>query len=215
MATVLVYDRMPHMFTPRQLAFLASQLDSLSEIPGAIVEVGCAYGATTVWLRRHMEDINLHRAYICIDTFAGFTAGDISYEQEHRGHRNDDYRDFRANSQRRFKRTLRMNGIANVEVHKCDVADFDFRVVAPIAFCLMDVDLYKPTSSALPRAWEMLSPGGTIVVDDCDLDEPRFDGAATAYTEFTNAIGLPRMIALKKLGLVRKPAESPPTARGW
>jgi hypothetical protein len=49
----------------------------------------------------------------------------------------------------------------------CDPAEFDFASVGPIAFALLDVDLYVPMAAILPKLYENLSPGGMILVDDC------------------------------------------------
>jgi O-methyltransferase len=38
------------MFSPSQLAFLCEQITNTAEVPGSILEVGCAFGATTVFL---------------------------------------------------------------------------------------------------------------------------------------------------------------------
>jgi hypothetical protein len=34
---------------------------------------------------------------------------------------------------------------------RCDVSEFNFTMIAPTAFCLLDVDLYLPIHEALPR----------------------------------------------------------------
>lgn len=50
---------------------------------------------------------------------------------------------------------------------ECDPAEFDFASVGPIAFALLDVDLYVPMAAVLPKLYENLSPGGMILVGDC------------------------------------------------
>jgi predicted O-methyltransferase YrrM len=81
------------------------------------------------------------------------------------------------------------------------VQQYDFQ--RPISFCLLDVDLYQPTISALRKVWPMLSPGGIIVVDDCKPAN-QFDGAMQAYTEFTESARLPARYMLDKLGILKK-----------
>jgi hypothetical protein len=49
---------------------------------------------------------------------------------------------------------------------ECDPAQFDFASVGPIAFALLDSDLYVPVAAILPKLYENLSPEGIILVDD-------------------------------------------------
>jgi predicted O-methyltransferase YrrM len=207
--SVVIYDRMPCMFNPNQLHFFVQQLDATRDVGGGILEVGCAYGATTVFLKRHMIAEGIEKRYICVDTFNGFTHADVAYERARRG-KAYRYDDFTANSKRRFERTLRLNHISGVEVERCDIHDFDVSAFAPFAFCLLDVDLYRPTAGALPRLWEALSPGGVLVVDDCDPDpyDDTFDGSGAAFREFASEIEKPAHVVWGKLGVLRKPVTS-------
>jgi predicted O-methyltransferase YrrM len=70
---------------------------------------------------------------------------------------------------------------------------------------LLDVDLYRPMAKALPELWEVLSPGGIMVVDDCNPDDVLWDGSDQAYKEFVATRGLAAEVVHGKLGLVRKP----------
>jgi SAM-dependent methyltransferase len=207
--TVVLYDRMPCMFNPNQLHYFVQQVDATRDVRGGILEVGCAYGATTVFLKRHMAAEGIEKRYTCVDTFNGFTPADVAYERAERGKRYP-YDDFRANSKGRFERTLRLNNISGVEVERCDIHDFDVSAVAPLAFCLLDVDLYSPTAAALPSLWEALSPGGVLVVDDCDPDpyDDTFDGSGAAFREFASKIEQPADVVCGKLGVLRKPLTS-------
>jgi predicted O-methyltransferase YrrM len=203
--SVVIYDRMPCMFTPNQLHYLVQQLDATRHLAGGILEVGCAYGATTVFLKRHMQAEGIEKPYLCVDTFGGFTAADVAYEQVERG-KTYPYVDFRVNSKRRFERTLRMNHVSGVTVEQCDILEFDLSAVSPFAFCLLDVDLYRPTAGALPRVWDALSPGGIAVVDDCGAESDQFDGAGVAFREFAASIGHSPDVVHSKLGVLHKPA---------
>lgn len=193
------------MFSPRQLAFLCEQLDATSGLPGSIVEIGCAWGATTIHLKRHLADVGPERPYVCIDTFSGFTDTDVAFERDHRG-KTFGYDDFRANSVRRFRRTLKMNHVAGVEVVAADATGVDFAAYAPISFGLLDVDLYRPTKAVLGAIAPLMAPGGVLVVDDCIPDPPddRFDGAAQAFEEFRHDAGVAgSALELTKLGVLR------------
>lgn len=198
----LILDRYPYAFTPAQLWFVCAQLDEVTEIDGAVVEIGCGWGATTVYLNRHLAATGTPRAYHCVDTFSGFTPADVAVERQ-RG-KLDAYDDFSFNSRRLFEMTMATNGIADrVVVHQADVSSFDFTRLPAIALALVDVDLRLPMGAALEGVWSKLSPGGVIVVDDCAPGN-KWDGALQAYEEFCRAHELDATVHHHKLGLMTK-----------
>jgi O-methyltransferase len=195
------------MFSPAQLGFLCARITAAAEVPGSILEVGCAFGATTVFLNRHIDSLGIGVDYYAIDTFAGFTAKDISYERAlGRRYRYD--ADFRGNSKPWFDRTMRRNGISRVRSFRADATTFDYAAIAPFRFVLVDVDLYRPVRAVLEAVYDLVSPGGTIVTDDC-LQAGRWSGAYEAFTEFTTARDLEATITGDGLGLVTKPSPGP------
>jgi len=126
---------------------------------------------------------------------------DVAFEIEKRGKKRSDFIGFRNNSLKWFEYTLKQNSCHRTFCVQSDVQRYEFR--RPVSFCLLDVDLYQPTISALRKVWPMLSPGGMIVVDDCKPAN-QFDGAMQAYTDFTESQGLPSRHLLDKLGIVTK-----------
>lgn len=192
------------MFSPAQLGFLCAQITAAAEVPGSILEVGCAFGATTVFLNRHIDSLGIGVDYYAIDTFAGFTAKDICCERA-LGRRYTYDADFRGNSKPWFDRTMRRNGISRVRSFRADATTFDYTAIAPFRFVLVDVDLYRPVRAVLEAVYDLVSPGGTIVTDDC-LRTGRWSGAYEAFTEFTTDRGLEATITGDGLGLVTKPS---------
>lgn len=191
------------MFSPSQLGFLCQQITDTAGVPGSILEVGCAFGATTVFLNRHIDTLGIDTDYYAIDTFAGFTANDISYEHALGRH----YRysnEFRGNSKPWFDRTMRRNGVRRVTSFRADATTFDYTTIAPFRFALVDVDLYRPVLAVLEAIYGLVSPGGTIVTDDCQ-EGGRWGGAHDAFTEFTQPRGLDAVITDDHLGVIRKP----------
>lgn len=77
-----LFYRFDYMFRPRELCLLVSTLTRTHGLQGPILEIGCAAGHTTVFLNKHLDDLGDSRAYVCIDTFAGFTAQDIAVERD-------------------------------------------------------------------------------------------------------------------------------------
>jgi hypothetical protein len=68
------------MFDPEQLMFLAKCVSNTALIPGAYLEIGCARGATTVFLKKWMTCAGIAKRYVAIDTFAGFPKEQVDYE---------------------------------------------------------------------------------------------------------------------------------------
>ena len=161
-------------------------------------------GATTVYLNKWMALRGIAKRYVAIDTFGGFPEEQSAYEIEKRGKSATIKYAFAENDPAWVDRSLRMSGVSDVELVRGDAAKVDYAPFAPIAWCLLDVDLYLPIAAALPKIYAALSPGGVIVVDDCMEDE-RWDGALQAYMEYVTANAMPVDIAARKLGMIRKP----------
>jgi len=192
----------PYNFEPHQLIFLCQCLEHVRDIPGAIVELGCSAGKTSIFLNRFMNATGIQKPYFCIDTFSGFTESDMSYEIRNRGKSRAEFGSAWADwSLQMFRMTMAYNRLSRVKVIKADVNEYTFGDISEIAFCLVDVDLYRPVTAALERVYQRLSPGGIIVVDDC-LREGKYDGARQAYTEFVTRNGLAESFRCSKFGVV-------------
>jgi predicted O-methyltransferase YrrM len=190
------------MYEPHQLEFLLSCLRETKRVPGSCVEVGCAYGATTVFLKKYLNHLGDCGKYIAIDTFSGFKKEDAQYEVEIRHKDPKLVSAFTSNRREWVSQTLKLSEIADVELVQCDATKYDFESARPISFCLIDIDLYKPIKTILPMVYSAMAEGGIIVVDDCQA-HPLWDGALVAYEEFIEQHDLPRDIAGEKLGIIR------------
>jgi O-methyltransferase len=199
-----IFDVYPYQHDPYQLQYLLECINRTKDLPGAIVEIGCHRGATIVLLKKHLESLRCNKRYIAIDTFSGFTKGDTDYEIRVRGKTAALRYEFRQNSIDWVKRSLELAGVDGVELHQADCAAFDYTALGKIAFCLIDVDLYRPVLAALEAIYPELTPGGVVVVDDCQ-PHPMFDGALEAYSEYVQTNGLPSEIVSTKFGIIRKP----------
>jgi SAM-dependent methyltransferase len=154
---------------PIHLSYLCSCIEATKDIDGSVVEIGCWRGETTLFLNFFMDDIEIEKDYFAIDTFEGFTSEDISVEIKERGQGNfkELYeRVFTLNKETWFNRSMSDNDIKRVKAIKADANYFDFSQIGSISFCLLDVDLYQPIKRSLARLYELLTPGGIIVVDD-------------------------------------------------
>ena len=195
----------PYMFTPGQLMFIGETCRGVRDVPGCCLEVGCAYGATTVFLRKLLAEEGIARDYVAVDTFSGFVPEHVSFEVNTR-RKSAAIRDiFSGNKRVWYETTLAVDDVAGVRAITADAATFDYTALGPVAFCLLDVDLYIPIRDALPKIVRQLAPGGVIVIDDCSPGGD-WDGALQAYQEYCAATGTPVDIRCGKLGIIRKPA---------
>jgi len=194
------------LFEPPQLAYLGSSIYETKDVEGSIIEIGCAEGMTTVFLKKYMDFYDIHKEYVCIDTFSGFTKSDINYESQKRKKDQDVLKImFSINRKSWVDRTLKMNGISDVKTYVGDINVLDLKDinVDKISFALVDLDLYLPVLSALEKFYPLLEEGGMIIVDDC-TDHEYFDGAYLAYKEFCSKYSLPEKIVQERLGIIRK-----------
>ena len=194
----------PYMFDPKQLIFLTGCLAKTAQLTGSYLEVGCNRGATTVFLNKWTKSSGIAKRYVAIDTFSGFPEEQAEYEVTHRNKEPRVKMAFRENNRSWVQRSLRLCGVDDVDLIEADATKFDYSSISPIAFCLLDVDFYIPTSVDLPKIYENLAPGGVIVVDDCSAADPRWDGALQAYSEFTQSAGLPMNVVCDRLGIIEK-----------
>jgi O-methyltransferase len=195
--------RYEYMFTPAQLAFFCEKIASVADIPGSILEVGCAWGRTTVFLNRYINSLGITVDYYAIDTFSGFTRDDLVSEHAH----GRDYwynPVFRGNSKTRFDRTMRRNAVKRVTSFQADASTFDYETISPFRMVLIDVDLYRPVLQALNAIYDLVVPGGIIIIDDC-MQGGTWEGAYQALMEFTTARGMEPTIVKGKLGVLVKP----------
>lgn len=151
-----------------------------------------------------MDTQNIEKRYYAIDTFSGFPGEDIEFEVVKRGKTKDLFTGFQANKKKWFDDTMYENNIKRVLSIETDVNKYDLKNLGCLSFALLDVDLYRPMIKILKESYEILTPGGLIVVDDCDPQNTHWDGSDQAYKEFMKEISQPIEIVYEKLGIVRK-----------
>ncbi len=198
------FVRYPYMYKPSEIMEVTKQLLSV-DVSGVAVEVGCNQGWTTCFLLEAMMEHGVKRDYVCIDTFTGFTKEDVNFEYANRGKTNGMYDDiFIINDPLWLDASMKRFGYSNVRVHKADAKNFDYRALGPIAFALVDLDLYRPVKESLERIFPQMAPGGVILVDDCGEGEGgRWDGAYQAFREFCAERNMSPRIVCQKIGIIR------------
>jgi hypothetical protein len=194
--------RWPYQHTLAQMNTLSRLLLSV-KVPGIYLEVGCADGSTTIWQAHAMKEAGVARVMHVVDTFSGFTSQDKAVEESERGKQHGTYDNyFIINRQSWFDESMRRAGIFVIS-HESDSVQFDYSTLPRIAFAFVDVDLYRPVLQTLPLIFSRMTPGGMIVVDDCDPTNATWDGAHQAYLEFCGARNIEPDILDTKLGIIR------------
>ena len=197
-------NRYQYQFSPQQLCFLCQCIADTRDVLGNVAEIGCNRGFTTVFLCHFMSDMRMQKEYIAVDTFSGFVSDDVAYEIRHRKKRDFMYVGFQVNKKKWFDAALKQRGIRRVRSIEADVNVLDLCSLGPMSFVLVDVDLYRPTLKSLSELYSVLTPGGIIIVDDCNPNNWYWDGAYHAYSEFMRKLGESPKVVFQKLGVVRK-----------
>ena len=195
----------PYMVHPAGMAFLCGWIEKTAEVPGAVVEIGCAWGNTTLFLSRQMDWLHSDKTYFAIDTFGtGFPPDEVEHEVRVRGKDRQFLTEafhFPGMEQKWFQRAMDLAEARRVQAVTADISRYDFDPHLRISFCFIDVDLYIPVRDALAKVYPLMSPGGVIVLPDCLAGTP-YDGALQAYEEFVRDHGLPVRIEADLFGVI-------------
>jgi O-methyltransferase len=158
-------DRNPAMSDMDRLSQIYWALSSvlLHEIPGAVAELGCNAGLTTVWLQQIIQDHGPDRELHAFDSFQGMPAPGIDDDFLLEGNSKVDRSTFEQTFQR-WKLPLPVIHEGWFE-DTLPVANLD-----QIAFAYLDSDFYSSIKRSLEFVYPILAPGGVIMIDDyCDL----------------------------------------------
>jgi hypothetical protein len=201
----MLYRFPPVFLSPGGLHLWFEALEATKNVPGDVVELGCYLGGTCAMGARFLEEIRSERRYIAIDTFGGFTDDQFKSELDHGGDPGLRHH-FSANTPELARWVMDRHGAAKVKMIQGDIAALpDEQLPKRISACLIDIDLAEPIYVALNRLYPRLSPGGIIIVDDCDSYTAY--KAAIGYERFVSEQGLPHKIRLGKGVVVKQPEE--------
>jgi len=178
----LIYRYPPVGLGPDRLYFYLHCLKLTRDVPGAVVEVGCSLGGTTVVANGFLKHTRCEKEYVCIDTFDGFVAAHFEAD-EGRGTPSSIRHSFSGNSKALVEQILRQHRIEGVKLIQGDITKLsDAALPSQCALVLADVDLVEPTRAILDRFWPRLASGGMMIVDDCH--EQSLWKARIAYEQF-------------------------------
>jgi len=193
----------PYCIEPIQLATLINEFERVKDTPGCVIEIGVARGMTSRFLAEHIKCQKLADTtpYYAIDTFESFTKADLDYEVQSRGKDLFELRGFEYNDFEVWKKHF--IDFPFVRAIKSDCSTFDYATLGPVKLAFLDVDLYLPIKKTLPKLFEVLIVGGSIVVDDV-LNNTTYDGAYQAYMEFCEEREIKPTVVGNRCGLVTK-----------
>jgi len=185
---------------PARLEDYLQALRDRVDLPGAILEVGCFEGGTTVVAGRMLRDMGHERRYVCVDTFDGFVPDQFEVDVRH-GTPERLGTGFSRNPRSLFERRMRHLRLP-VEAIQADIVEMNpARLPDAISVCLMDVDLAVPIREGLAKVCPRMVAGGVILVDDCD-EGTDWRGARVGYEEYMRRSGREPRYTVSGFGVV-------------
>lgn len=128
-------------------------------VPGAVAELGCHAGATTVLMRMIIDHFDAERPLHVFDSFCGLPAPGPKDAYLGEGDCRASEDDLRATFARWSK--------ALPIIHKGWFAEtLPHALPDTIAFAYIDADLYDSTLTALTHVYPRLAPNGILCIDD-------------------------------------------------
>lgn len=197
------FNLYPYMYSPGELRFIMNKLEEALAAEGSCVEIGCAAGATSLFLNLHLKALGQNRKYYSMDTFDGFVSDDIRHDESKRKKSATQLSQcFKTNHREFLEYQKTKYSLHYWRITKADINTCDLNSIGPICFGLLDVDLYQPMKAALEKSYQLLAPQGVLLVDDCTASN-KFDGALQAYQEFCENNSLQAEIH-GKIGVIQK-----------
>jgi hypothetical protein len=188
---------------PERLYLYLDALWRTRQLDGAVVEVGCYRGGTTLTANKFVERIGSARPYLAIDTFSGFDAAQFDVDAKH-GTTASLRAAFSDNSFEHVRGTLARYGGQRVQLLQGDIVTLpDAALPASVSVALIDVDLDVPVYEGLRRLFPRLQDGGVMLVDDCP-EQTAWAGARIGYRRFVQEHGLEERYAFG-MGVVASP----------
>jgi len=174
-----------------ELRTVLEQLERTLVVDGAVVELGCYIGTTSLFIRRVLDSYQDARQFHVYDSFEGLpekTLQDSSPAGEQ----------FKAGelsvSKKQFAHEFTKAHLMPPEIHKGWFSQLkDGDIPSVIAFAFLDGDYYESIKDSLRLIENKLAPGATIVIDD--YANEALPGAARAVDEWCRKKNLSLQVA--------------------
>lgn len=154
----------PGMIDALALRIILEALDATREVPGAVVEMGCHVGTTSLYLQRYLDAYAPHKTLHVVDSFRGLPARTLS----DRGDPGPYVEGACFGTRDQFTAHFAEAGLRLPVIHEgwfAEITDYP----RPISFSFFDGDLYSSIMTSFEKVWPRLLVGGRIVVHDLDL----------------------------------------------
>lgn len=179
---VAKYPVISDQVSKEQIQVILDELEHVLSrgLTGAIVELGCYIGTTSLFIRRLLNEMKQEREFHVYDSFEGLppkTEQDASVtgEQFVAGELNV--------SKKQFIREFQKAGLRTPIIHKGWFNELTADDVPDeIAFAFLDGDFYESIRDSLRLILPRMKTGGVIVIDDYAREA--LPGAAKATHEF-------------------------------
>jgi O-methyltransferase len=147
--------------------------------PGAIVELGCNVGTTSVFIQRlNLFNPLWERPFHVYDSWEGLPEpSDLDIPDDRPP---EHPRGTAKTSREVFEQNFREAGLHLPVIHDGWFKDAEYP--EPIAFAFFDGDFYSSIMDSFWAVWPRLSPGGIIVVHDYEY--PQLPGVKRAVEDF-------------------------------
>jgi O-methyltransferase len=151
-----------------------------NKVEGAVVELGCFSGTTSLFIQRALQAENINRPFHVYDSFQGLPEK-VQEDNSPAGTQ------FKAGelltTKQEFIKNFRKANLQLPKIHKAWFEELTRNDMPPsIAFAFLDGDFYTSISASLAVITPLLSPGACIVIDDYQSEA--LPGARKAVDEW-------------------------------
>lgn len=169
----------PHTTTnafPRQVEIILESIEKCKDIEGAVVELGCHAGLTSVYIRRLLDRMGSVKEFHCYDSFEGLPEKqkeDGSDDRFFKGH-------FNLQGTWQIETRFKDNKLQLPILHQGWFKDQQYPDKISCGF--LDGDFYESIKDSLEKVWPRLQTGGIICIHDYKWDS--LPGVEQAIKEY-------------------------------
>ncbi len=141
------------------------QITLEQHVPGAIVELGCNVGTTSVFIRRLLDHYSSSKQYHVYDSWQGLPEKDQhDLTSEDWQYQKGECRTYKE----RFERHFEWRKLVPPTIHSGWFAEIpDHEYPDHISFAFFDGDFYTSIIDSFNKVYPKMSKGGIIMLDDC------------------------------------------------
>lgn len=189
-----IFEQFPHdtpNAQPEHVKTILESIEQTKDIPGAVVELGCHAGLTSIYIRRLLDRLGSDKEFHVYDSFQGLPDKDTKDGDE-----DPNFCKGYFNLGGTWQLLKRFND-ANLRLPKIHEGWFkDQTYPDKISFGFLDGDFYQSILDSLEKVWPRLQPGGIICIHDYGWD--KLPGVEQAVREY---FGSTDMVTVSTFGL--------------